>query len=91
MVDVLKVQQVSSFTIFDLRLSEGEIQILVDLVDHALDTLDDEQLHQAVTDDDQRGNAPARETRVFLEKMRAELCACVRDHCDPEYLPERFQ
>ena len=89
-MDLLRTEDVASVILFDLRLSEGEIQTFATALAYLLETLDDEQLH-AVFNEGEEGLETPSETRQFLEMTLEELVTLLQAHCHAEYLPPRFR
>ena len=89
-MDLLHVQEVASVALFDLRLSEDEMEAFATALSHALQTLDDEDLHKVFADDLADLGTPA-ETREFAQGTYDEVVALLRQYCRPEFLPTRFR
>ena len=90
-MELLKTEDVATVILFDLRLSEGEIQYLATAVNFVLKNLNDEQLHVAFNEEERRALETPSETRKFLESTFHELIELLQDHCRTEFLPRRFR
>ena len=90
-MDLLRTEDVVSVTLFDIRLSESELEYLATCAWHALSTMNDEQLHHVINDPERAELATPVETREFLESTYRELMNLIKENCRPEFLPKRFR
>lgn len=88
-MDLLHTEDEGSVIVFDLRLSEAELQYLAIAVEYILKTLDDTQLNAEFVDDGQP-ETPT-EAREFLTETWHELVALLQTYCHPDFLPARFR
>ena len=72
-MNLLKTEDVSSVILFDLCISEGELQFLADSLGYLLKTLDINSLHKVFTDESERTLETPLETKDFAEEMFKEL------------------
>jgi hypothetical protein len=90
-MDLLKAEDVSSIKIFDIRVSESEIQLLSDALAYLLRNLDDKQINRVFTEEGGTLMENIAETRNFVEDRYNELMSIIISHCRDEFLPKRFQ
>ena len=90
-MELLRSEDVASVILFDIRLSEGEIETFATALAHMLDNLDDAHLHAAFNHDGEANCETPLETRQFLETTLEELMSLIQEHCYIEYLPPRFR
>lgn len=90
-MELLKTEDVATVILFDLRISEGELQQFAIALDFLLKNLDDAELHALMTDPKHRQVTGALETREFVEETVRELVAMIRKYCRPNLLPARFR
>ncbi|MFQ5855482.1 MAG: hypothetical protein ACE5LU_07575 [Anaerolineae bacterium] len=90
-MELLRSEDVASVILFDIRLSEGEIEAFATAVAYMLDTLDDAHLHAVFNHDGEPDLETPLETRQFLETTLQELMNLIQEHCYVEYLPRRFR
>lgn len=90
-MELLRTEDVASVILFDLRLSEGEIQTLATALAYLFETLDDAHLHAVFNEGGERDLETPFETRQFLEMILQELTDLIQTHCHAEYLPPRFR
>jgi len=89
-MELLRSEDVASVILFDLRLSEGEIQTFATALAYLLENLDNEQLHAVFNEGEGDLETPS-ETRQFLEMTLQQLVDLIQEHCHVEYLPLRFR
>ena len=90
-MDLLKSEDVSSVMVFDIRISESELELLSDALSFLLRTLDDKELNNVVTGEE--GGTLMRnlpDTRAFIEDRLGEMMTILVDNCRKEFLPKRF-
>lgn len=80
-MDLLKVVEVSSIQLLDLRLSEGELMVYESCIDYVLGHCGDEELVKVT------GCADRDELTAFREDLRDLL----RAHMLPQYLPDKYK
>jgi hypothetical protein len=88
-MDIIGTSDAASVILFDIRVSEGEMQYLLIALEHLLRTLSDEELHALFT-----GGHPdvqPEETREFVDDRAHELREAILTYCDPQYLPAYFK
>jgi hypothetical protein len=100
-MDLLNVEDVASVMLFDIRISEGELQILADALAYLLESLNKEQLHNVFVDMEEIGdrfrdlppeNQPTPDkTEEFVQGVYEELMMLIVDNCRQEFLPNRFK
>jgi hypothetical protein len=89
-MELLHSQDVASVVLFDLRLSEGEVQTVADALKYVLETLDVAQIQTVFTDEKSRDLERPEDTREFVQDMFVELMDLIRMHCRLDLLPQRF-
>lgn len=89
-MDLLNVEDVVTVTLFDLRLSESELQYMAMALEYAL-KLDDNSIQEVFGEDKYRLIIHPAETRAFAEETYKELMRLIKAHCRPELLPEEFR
>ncbi len=90
-MELLKTKDAATVILFDLRLSEGELQYFAIALDYLLKNLDDKQLHALFTEPQYQQQIDPSETRGFAEETVRELVTMIRKHCEPRLLPSRFR
>jgi len=90
-MDLLHTEDVASVVLFDLRLSEGELQTFADALNYVLETLDVTQIHAVFTDDKSHDLETPEDTREFVQDRFYELMGLIKKYCRAEFLPQRFQ
>jgi len=91
-MDLLKTEDVASVTLFEIRLSESELQLLSDALSYLLKTLDDKQLNDVFMGEEE-GSLMTNftETRMFVEDRYIEMMSIIKNNCREEFLPKRFK
>jgi hypothetical protein len=91
-MDLLKAEDVVTVTIFEIRLSEAELQMFSDAFSYLLKTLDDKKLNEVFTMEEE-GTLMENlsETRLFVEDRYKEMMAMIKNNCREEFLPKRFR
>jgi len=74
-MELLHTTSVSDIRLFELRISEGELQNMIAALDYILKKLDESQIHAVFTPEGYEGLETPAETREFLEEMLHELSA----------------
>ena len=90
-MDLLRAEDVATVVLFDLRLSEGELEYLAIAAKYLLDNLTDQQLHAVLNDDPSKRKGNPAVTREFLEGRYDEIVALLQEYCRPQFLPKRFR
>lgn len=88
-MEVLSTQDAASVILFDLQLSESELQYITIALEYMLQKLNAEELREVFDEGDT--NIDPIKTREFLEGMLESSKLAVRTYCRPEYLPARFK
>jgi hypothetical protein len=87
-MDLLQTEEVATVVLFDLRLSEGDLQYFALAVEYALTHLDDSQLQRYF--DAGVEDVPPSETREILEDRLQQLMSLIQEHCRSDLLDEYF-
>ncbi len=90
-MDLVNVEDVSSVSVFFLRLSEGELQYLALSAEYILKHMSDEALLDFFTSENTRQFATPKDVREFLEGTYEQLMNYIKLHCRPEFLPQHFR
>jgi hypothetical protein len=90
-MDLLKTEDVAGTTVFDLRLSEDELEILANALGHLVGSLDEEQLIDVFVAIEDRSWADTSDITEFARETYYELMDMLRDNCRPSLLPQRFR
>jgi|GEM_PF-1526999 len=79
-VEVLKIEETGSVCLFDLRFSEAELKLIERCIDYVLNTCGEEEQITWWTD---------CESSEELEVLYEYVLRAIRNHVDPDYLPDR--
>ncbi len=90
-MDLLKTEDVATVTLFSIRLSESELQIIADSLNYILITLNDEDLQNVFTDEHDRTFETPLITRRFVQDRYEELMELIKNYGNEKYLPVRFK
>jgi hypothetical protein len=91
-MNLLKAEDIVSVTIFEIRLSEGELQMFSDAFSYLLKTLDDKKLNDVfATEEEGTLMENLTETRFFIEDRYKEMMSMIKNNCREEFLPKRFR
>jgi hypothetical protein len=92
-MDLVEAKDYASVIGFTLRVSEGEMETLADVIAYVLRELNDEELFLMFSGDggpEEQLGEPG-EARPFLERMLGELLGMISENCYPQFLPQRFR
>lgn len=90
-MELRETEDAASVILFDIRLSEGELETFATALAYMLDTLDDTHLHAVFNQDGETQWETPSETREFLEATLQEAMNLIQEHCYTEYLPPRLR
>ena len=90
-MELLRIEDLASVAVFELRLSEAELQYLADSLAYVLKNLDDETLDRLFYPKKKPMSQPPEETREFAETTYKEIMDLIKTHCRDEFLDERFR
>jgi len=90
-MDLLEANEVATVVLFDIRLSESEVEGLADSLRYVLENLTEEQVSSVFVDEDKRSLGTPAETRSFAERMYKELMDFIKGYCREEFLQSRFK
>jgi hypothetical protein len=90
-VDLINVEDIVSVTLFDLRISESEMQYIADALSYALYSLDDKQLHKLFNEGKHSNLETPEESREFATVVFRQIMNLIKIHCREQYLQERFR
>ncbi len=90
-MDLLETRDVAGTTLFDLRLSEDELEILADALRMVLTTLEEKALIDVFVSADDQSWADTSDIQEFAQETYYQLMDLLRDHCRPNLLPKRFR
>ena len=90
-MELLKAEDVAGTTVFDLRLSEDELEILADALAQLVGTLDEKQLIDAFVAAEDQSWADTSDIPEFARETYYELMDVLRENCRPNILPQRFR
>ncbi len=87
---LLKTENVSSVILFDLQLSEGELQYIGLAMNYVLRHLSKTELHAAFNDERGKTLQTEQQTHEFLEMEYEHIMNLIKRFCRPEFLPDHF-
>ena len=90
-MDLLSTEEVVGVVLFDLRVSEAELECFADALSFILKNLNDEELNRVFSDEKTRSYATPQETRSFAEDRYKELMSLIKMYCRDEFLEKRFR
>lgn len=79
-MDLMKVEVIATVALFDLRLSEGELEAYEACIDFMLKTCDEQRIYEVT-----------RCTVEELEILRNDLRELIKAHVDPAFLPPKYK
>ncbi|NUU74528.1 hypothetical protein HP552_04575 [Paenibacillus xylanilyticus] len=80
-MEVLKQDEIASVTLFDLRLSEGELMVYADCIEFVLNHCSEEQLYELT----------GCENRVELVSYYDDLKNLIKTVINKKCLPEKYK
>ncbi|NLL66861.1 MAG: hypothetical protein GX236_04065 [Clostridiaceae bacterium] len=80
-MDYLSHEEVADVTLFNLRLSEGELMLYEGCIDFVLKNCDESALYDLV----------GCETREELRSFQNDLIKIIKLYVQKEFLPEKYQ
>lgn len=88
-MEVIRTEDASSVIVFDLRMSEGELEYIATALEYVLKHLSQEDLHRLF--DEESAIVKVSDAQEFLEIMVEQATTAIRQYCIPKYLPKRFR
>lgn len=90
-MDFLGSKEIATVTLFDVRISEGEMQFLADTLNYILQGKTDEELFEIYKLNEVSLMESPEETREFIEDRYNEFMKLIKMHCRTDILPERVK
>lgn len=90
-MELLRVEDAASISVFELRLSEDALEYFADSMAYVLRVLDDEALHNIFYDERSHSFQSPKETREFSERLYKQLMDLIKTYCKDEFLDDRFR
>lgn len=78
-MDVLKIEEIATVCLFELRVSEAELKMIERCIDYVLNNCSEEQIEWLT----------GCESHEELESCYEEVLRSIRYYVDPDYLPDR--
>jgi hypothetical protein len=88
---ILRTEEIASMVLFEVRLSDSELQTLADAMGYVLHHLNKAEIHKNLLDEDEQGMETPEQTYEFMQARYVELMNAIRAHGDSELLPKRFR
>lgn len=88
-MEVIDTEDASSVILFDLRMSESELEYIATALEYVLKHLSQEDLHRLF--DEGSAAVEVSDAQEFLEIMLEHATTAIRQYCIPKYLPKRFR
>jgi hypothetical protein len=80
-MELLKQEEIASVTMFDLRLSEGELMVYENCIEFVLNSCSEEQLYELT----------GCENREELSSYKDDLRNLIKTIINKQYLPEKYK
>jgi hypothetical protein len=80
-VELLKAQEVASVALFDLRLSEGELEVYEGCIEYVLRVCSESDIRSLTGCD----------TRAELAVYREDLISLIKAHVSKRFLPDKYK
>ncbi|MGG3279367.1 hypothetical protein [Paenibacillus solani] len=80
-MELLKQEEIASVTLFDLRISEGELMVYENCIEFVLNSCSEKQIYELT----------GCENREELASYQNDLRSLIKTIMNIEYLPEKYK